>query len=105
MTITEALEKGKGRAELPGVAAEYAAVDKSGALMWFNGRFQPEIFVSLDAICRRTDWRPYSPESVRCEACREADELEARHDFLMYPFNSSFVRHLRSHCTCKKEAP
>jgi hypothetical protein len=52
-----------------------------------------------------TGWFPYSPEPEKCEACREADELEARHDFLMYPFNGPFVRHLRSHCQCKKEAP
>lgn len=106
MNITEALEKGKGKAILECLPDDYVCVmawnfhDEEvdtvfGDILVWNKTKRPVVY----SFYSRTAWLPYQPEPEKCEACKEADDRKTR---MTYP-DDVISDHLRKfHCTCKK---
>lgn len=102
MNITEALEKGKGKASRLIFGGWYAGNDHAGYLSWFTKKGSRQTQVAYDQIIC-TDWLPYNSEPEKCEACQEAEEIMESHDAMMVQVTARYAAHLRKfHCTCKK---
>lgn len=99
MNITEALEKGKGKARLPESGEYYASRNDEELLIWRKAHNNQEYSRVMPYEQRRKDWVPYI-ETGKCRACKLKVPYEEQDDDFYSP---AMIYLLNAACTCNKE--